>query len=276
MKKLCKSYCVFSFVLLSGFIIIAAVGCKSQPAASTGGASAGEFAGDGTIVITGDPAGKLLDLDFEDPSQPLPFKITKDSNPDSCYIGYQDGKLLVTSRVTTQRPWMVTTPLLDKEIRDFFWQFDYTPNSNHWDSVQIVFRSVGGSHTSAYHIHIHGTAALGFANSTTNLAKNNDNIQVHSVYGMEMVNGVLMERKRNIDSARLDWWTPGRTAVFRIVAEGDKCRIWIWRKGQQMPAKPMFDFIMDIPELSTGDFMFVLWEGNFMLDNMVIFDRAIP
>ena len=263
----------FEIVILAVLLIAAAVSCQSQAVASGGAEPA---AGSGEIVVTGDIAGKILDLNFDDPSQPIPFTLSADSNIPACKMEYINGKLRVTSQILTERPWIVTNPFLGRELGDFFWQFEFTPNRHDWNSIMLVFRATNGSMNEAYHIHILGQNSLDLRDKNSNLAQNNDSIQVHSIYGGTIVNGAYQNDRKNIASTRFNWWGPGRPAMFRVVAEDDNCKIWIWRKGSALPAKPTFEFTMSIPELYKGDFLIVGWEADFMLDDMVIFNRAKP
>ena len=263
-------------LLLAVFFIFTAFSCKSQPAAASGGnaGNAKSASNDGTFVVTGGPA--ILNLDFEDPSQPIPFTLHESSNVPACLMEYQDGKLHITNKVTGQTPWLHTNPILGKHVRDFFWQFEYTSNYNTWDGNMFIFRAVGTDMNSGYHIHFLSQSSLELRDKNSNLAQNNDNLQLHYIFGGKVVNGVFENNRVNIASTRLNWYTPGRVVMVRIVALEDNCKIWVWQKGRAMPDKPTFDFTVEIPELESGDFMIVSWDSSFMIDNMVIFDRAVP
>ena len=260
----------FFLAALLMVFVFSAVSCKSQAAVS-GGKGAGSDASspdDGTIVITGDPAGMLLSLDFKDPGKPIPFTLNESSNIPGCLMEYQNGKLHVSNQMTGETPWLQTNPILNQEIQDFFWQFEYTPNYNTWDSTWFSFRVAGKNMNQCYHLHFIGQNGLD-VRDRANVARNNDNAQVHLVTGNA-------DREELVASTRLNWYGPGRPVMIRIISEDDNCKIWLWRKGRGMPDNPTFQFLLEHPGLYKGDFMIVSWESDFLLDDMVIFNRAKP
>ena len=248
----------------TALLILAFIGCKSQPAV-TGNTAGSGGGGSGDIVVTGSPA--LLNLDFNDPGKPVPFTINEHSNLAGCLIDYQDGKLRITNKMAGSPYWIQTDPILGRELQDFFWQFEYTPQQTTWESNWFSFRVHGGDINQTYHLHFICQNGLDMRDQA-NVAKNNDNVQVHVVTGPQ--------REALVASTRLAWYGAGRPIMIRIVGEDDNCKIWVWRKGRELPEKPTFNFEMDSPGLNKGDFMIVSWDSEFLLDDMVLFDRAKP
>jgi len=263
--KLVKRSFGFGVAALAMFLVLALAGCQSQPAASGDEGNAGGNApgggGDGRVVVTGDPA--LLNLNFEDPSQPIPFTFEEGTNMAASRMSYQNGKLHLTN-LLSQPTWFRLNSFLDEKLEDFFWQFEFTPLDSVWSNTSFYFRVGDDGVNVAYKIAFIGQNGLEFRDPNVNFAGNNDNAQVVKCeWG-----GTL------IASSRLAWLGPGRPAMVRIVGKGDNCRIWVWRSGREMPAKPTFEFTMD--RFDKGDFAIDCWSSDFLLDDMVLFDRAVP
>lgn len=148
-----------------------------------------------------------------------------------------------------------TWHILNEEVSDFVWTFNYTPNRVDWNQDRFFFRSKDENEWNGYCLYVGGTA------------------HDQNIAGLHLYKGEAY----NMPIAALDYeLEAGKTYAVKIAVEGKTVKVW-FAPANEMTADTAPVFEAELPDsgedyastyIDAGDFQIISWAGDFVITDM--------
>lgn len=212
-----------------------------------------------------DPKNPVISWDFAKSSDPLP--VTNVSTAGG-RIQWESGRLKIVGRtVGDQLVETATSPLVDRNtIGDFTWQFDYEPEHIDWNVDRFIFHAADRDNT--LELRVLGNSAKDLSDVNTTGGGSHHNIKL-----INRINGV----NTVLASYDLPDGLDLRNYTVRVIMKGSNIKVWFAPKNQKLGNAAMDYTFSTLPEeFSAGQFMISTYAGNFLIDNVVLYNTASP
>lgn len=180
-----------------------------------------------------------------------------------------DGGLHLAGRDknNTMDDYLNTWTILQKNVGDFEWSFDYTPELCSWNHDKFAFHSCGEDEWDNYMLYVSGKDIIagGYVSGATLTIRKGESTtsEPYGMYDIEIV--------------------PGTTYSVKIVMEGTSIKVWFAEKAT-MTEETLPVIECEVPGdvnaeeytqkfIPEGDFQIFSWGGNFVLANMEIIEK---
>ena len=196
-----------------------------------------------STVSYGNELTMLADWNFDDSNEKIPIEASEG-------MQYDNGTLRFMSDDT-----QTTNSFFEKNVGDFFWQFDYIPTSVSDNEDSFLF-----------HINEKNSSSLSLTLLGNNKAVDGNNLILRS----KNKEGINEECKVAVDE-----WIANQCYTIRIVFIGDMVLVKLWKQGYGTPNKYILYQSVDVFAYQNGDFALQTVSGNFAVDRMTIYN-GIP
>lgn len=167
----------------------------------------------------------------------------------------------------TRDDYLNTWTILQKNVGDFEWSFDYTPDLCSWNHDKFAFHSCQENEWDTYMLYVSGKEIIaGNYVSGATLTVRKGESQTSDPYGMydiELVPGTTYSVKIVMEGTSIKVWFAEKTAMTEETLPVIECEVPGDAGAEEYTQK-------FIPE---GDFQIFSWGGNFVLANMEIIEK---